>query len=267
MRNGSRSTQAARGDASAANEPATTDSIRTAAPGAERPGALPLWPLPLLAGLVPALGVLLVLRLFTGPGGASCNAFVDDCGSISRMARHGLANQLFRSFVIPGAVLQMLTWLAAARALAAAGLAQRDAFAVALVGLCAGVALVAYGSVLGSEGDLYLWLRRWGTLAYFGGTYLAMLLFARAAQRLHAAHRLALPRGHGRMMLGLLAFIAAACLGHVFASAGPFPEWEDRIENLTEWWGALALTLAFVTMAALWRRWGLGITIGLPRAD
>jgi hypothetical protein len=41
---------------------------------------------------------------------------------------------------------------------------------------------------------------------------------------------------------------------------------QDRIENQTEWWGALALTLNVLTMALLWRRWGLVATISLQRA-
>lgn len=235
------------------------------APSDPLPRALPLWPLPLVAGLLPAIAVLLALAIFAGEGGSSCNPFIDDCVSISRMARHGLANHLFRALVLPGAVLQMLTWLVAARAFAAAGLARRDAFPLALLGVCAGVTLVVYGSFLGSDGEVYRWLRRWGTLIYFGGTYLAMLIFARASQRLHVAHRLALPRSHGRVMLALLAFIAAISLCHVFASVEGFADLEDRIENATEWWGSLALTLIFVTMASLWRRWGLAATISLQR--
>ena len=70
---------------------------------------------------------------------------------------------------------------------------------------------------------------------------------------------------HRRVMLALLAFIAAIGLFHGFASVVS-AALEDRIENQTEWWGSLALTLNFVTMALLWRRWGLVATIGLQRA-
>ena len=235
------------------------------APSTPLPRALPLWPLPLVAALLPAIAAVIALALFTAERGSFCNPFIDDCVSISRMARHGLANALFRALVLPGAVLQALTWLGAARALAAIGLGRRDAFLLALLGVCAGVALVTYGSFLGSEGAVYRWLRRWGTLIYYAGTYLAMLLFARAAHRLHATHGLAMPRGHGRVLLMLLAFIAVISLCHVFAVVSPFAAFEDRIENITEWWGSLALTLAFITMALLWRRWELVETISLQR--
>ena len=220
------------------------------------PRAVPLWPLPLVAGLLPAIAALLALALYAGEGGSSCNPFIGDCASISRMARHGVASHLFRALVLPGAVLQALTWLTAAHVFAAAGLTRHDAFLLALLGVCAGVSLVVYGSFLGADGEAYRWLRRWGTLIYFGGTYLAMLIFARASQRLHAAHRLVLPRSHGRVMLALLAFLAAISLFHVFAPMVS-ADLKDRIENYTEWWGSLAFTLNFVTMASLWRRWGL----------
>jgi hypothetical protein len=235
------------------------------APSDPPPRALPLWPLPLLAGLLPALGALVAVLLFKGSDGSFCNPFIEDCVSISRMARHGVANQVFRALALPGAVLQVLTWLAAAHAIAGAGCARRDALPVALLGACAGAMLVVYASFLGSDGEVYGWLRRWGTLVYFGGTYLTMLFLARALQRLHQAQRLVLPRGHGRVMLGLLAFIAILALGHGFASLSRLTALEDRIENFTEWWGALAMTLCFVTLASLWSRWGMVVTIGVRR--
>ena len=96
--------------------------------------SLPLWPLPLMAALLPTLAALVALFLFNEGREVFCNPFVADCVSISRMARHGLANLLFRLLVIPGAVLQALTWLLAARVLASRGLARRDALAIALLG-------------------------------------------------------------------------------------------------------------------------------------
>ena len=219
--------------------------------------SLPLWPLPLLAALLPALGALVALYLFNAAGGVPCNPFVDDCVSISRMARHGLANLLFRQFVIPGAVLQALSWLIVARALASKGLSRRQALGLALLGAGAALMLVVYAGFLGSEGAVYRWLRRSGTLAYFGGTFVAMLLFARAVQHLDARRQLATPQGWQRLLRGVLVFVTAIALAHAFASLASRVGVEDRIENLTEWWGALALTLAFAVMAGHWRHWRL----------
>ena len=216
---------------------------------------LPLWPLPLLAAALPALAVLLALVLHIDARESFCNPFVDDCISISRMAKRGLANQLFRMLVLPGAVLQVLTWLAAARALRETGQVRREAHVLAALGAGAGTMLLVYASFLGSDGMVYEWLRRWGTLTYFGGTYMAMLVFMHAVQRLHVARRLDAPRFWQRVLEGLLAFVAVVALAHAFASLSANAQLEDRIENLTEWWGSLALTLALAAMASLWRSW------------
>ena len=138
-----------------------------------------LWPLPLAAGLLPALASVLALALAMHGGLVPvCNPFIEGCVSISRAARHDLPNHVFRSLVLPAAVLQALAWLVQARALALAApqAMQRSARALAVLGVAAGIALVLYGSFLGTEGQVYRWLRRYGTVVYFGGTCLAMLL-------------------------------------------------------------------------------------------
>ena len=224
---------------------------------------LPLWPLPLVAALLPAVATLLALAAYTSAHGVFCNPFIDDCVSISRMAKQGWANHVFHALVLPGAVLQLATWLVAAGMFADAAAARREAQLIAALGTCAGITLVVYGTFLGSDGAIYAWLRRWGPLLYFGSTYLAMLVFARVARRLHDAGVLPLPRGQARAIHALLGFAAVVALVHGFASATPFAALEDRVENLSEWWGATAMTLVFVVMARLWACWGLCARLSL----
>jgi hypothetical protein len=38
------------------------------------------------------------------------------------------------------------------------------------------------------------------------------------------------------------------------------------VENLTEWWGSVALTLIFFIVSSLWRRWRMVATISLQPA-
>src|SRR3546814_1971991 len=77
--------------------------------------SLPLWPLPLLAALVPLLAAHLAwalsLRADLIP---ACNPYWDGCVSISRAARPGLGNHLFRLAMLPCAAVQVLCRLAAA---------------------------------------------------------------------------------------------------------------------------------------------------------
>jgi len=66
-----------------------------------------LWWLPLLAGALPLAGIALAFPLAVGEGQfPACNPLIDGCVSISRAARHGLPNHLFRALLLPAAVLQ-----------------------------------------------------------------------------------------------------------------------------------------------------------------
>jgi hypothetical protein len=179
-----------------------------------------LWPLALAAGLLPAAAALIAWGLALHLGLApACNPFIDGCVSISRAARHGLPNHVFRAIVLPAAALQALTWLVQARALSstAQASARRSATALAWLGVAAGIALVLYGSFLGTEGGVYRWLRRYGTVVYFGGTCLAMLILGRALQLLHALGALHVPRVHERVLLALFAAIVLLGLGNTLA--------------------------------------------------
>lgn len=227
--------------------------------------AVLLWPLPLVAGGLPVVATLVAIAAAIAEGRPPCNPFMDDCGSISRMARHGVANPLFRMLVLPAGTLQVLMWLVAARTLHGAGLGRGQAWLMATLGVCAGIALVVYGTFLGTEGEVYRWLRRWGTLIYFGGTYLTMLLFARAVAQLAAAGRLTQPRWQSVTTLALLGFVAVISLVHVFAAAFGFERMEDRIQNATEWWGALAMSVNYALIARLWFRWRVCAVLGLAQ--
>jgi hypothetical protein len=234
-----------------------------------KPGVA-LWPLALAAGLLPAAAALIALALALHEGLVpACNPFTDGCVSISRAARHGVANHVFRALVLPAAVLQALAWLLQAQALSlTARTAMRgNAIALTALGVAAGVALVLYGSFLGTEGQVYRWLRRYGTVVYFGGTCLAMLVLGRALQRLHGLGALEFPRGHERALLALFASIVLLGLGNTLCGLWADAALQDRIENATEWWGSLGLTLAFVTLAHLWRRWDLRVSLSLRARD
>lgn len=229
----------------------------------------PLWPLALVAAVLPAIASVAAFALATQAGLVpSCNPFVEGCVSISRAARHELPNQVFRALVLPAAVLQALVWLVQAQALRDLGTAAsgRSATALSLLGVAAGAALILYVSFLGTEGTAYRWLRRYGTVVYFGGTCLAMLLLGRALQRLHALGALTLPRAHERALLALFAAIVAMGLGNALVGAFADAALKDRVENATEWWGSLGLTLAFVVVASVWRSWDLRLGLTLqPR--
>lgn len=235
----------------------------TASGPPDRDAGLSLWPLPLLAGLLPALATLLALWLSTHLGLIpSCMPFVDGCVSISRAARSELPNHLFRALVLPAAALQGISWLLTARWLADQGERQRW---LAPLGLTAAAALVLYGSFLGTEGLVYRGLRRYGTVAYFGFTCLCMLLVGGAVGRLVASQRLRVPAALARALVGLAGLLVALGLANYMVGPLLAEPAKQRLENVTEWWGALVFVVYFWLLAALWRRCGLVLRLMMDR--
>ena len=220
------------------------------------PSPIPLWPLPLIAGLLPAVGSLIALaysiHLQLIP---ACNPFIDGCVSVSRAARYDLSNHIFRAMTLPGAALQGLTWILVAHWLRPiAPKHQRSLRFVPWLGLIAAIALIAYGTFLGTEGQAYRWLRAYGTVIYFGLTCIAMILAGGAIREAAGAQRIAVPLRSDVALLGFAGALLA--LGVANAILGPMfdAQMKDKIENITEWWGSLVFTLVFMAIAAIWRR-------------
>lgn len=223
---------------------------------------MPLWPLPLIAGLLPALAGLGAWWLSTRLGLVpECNPFLDGCVSVSRAARHDLPNHLFRALMLPAATLQAVVWLVCARWLRAALGPRPGVRALAPLGVTAGVALVLYGTFLGTEGQVYRWLRQYGTVVYYGFTCICLLLAGGAVQRLATSGRLHLPRVLERAMQSLAITVVSLGVGNAIVAALFDDPLKDRIENVTEWWGSLLFVIGFVALAAMWRRLDLRISL------
>jgi len=217
--------------------------------------SLPLWPLPLLASLVPLLATHLAwglsLRADLIP---ACNPYWDGCVSISRAARHGLGNHLFRLAMLPCAAVQVLCWLAAAHWL------RRDTGRpvrwLPWLGLVAGAFLGLYVAFLGTGGGVYGVLRAYGVTVYFGVTYLALLGVLRVLARQRprpAVYRGLLLVAAGFMAIGVASVIAS----YVVTDPGQ----GDRWSNVLEWHLGLWLTAMFAVLARDW--WRRGLRAGL----
>lgn len=225
--------------------------------------SLPAWPLPLVAGLLPAVATLLAWVLSTRleliP---ACNPFLEGCVSISRAARHELPNHLFRALVLPAAALQALTWVLVAPWLRGLGERGRGVAALLPLGLLAGAALALYGSFLGTEGAIYRLLRQYGTVVYFGFTCIAMLVAGGAIARAVAAGRLVVPRGLHHALVALGGALVLLGLGNAVLSEIFDDPLKDQVQNVTEWWGGAIFVAVFLVLAAIWRRCGLRLWLG-----
>ncbi len=224
--------------------------------------ALPLWPLALLAGLLPLAGTLTAWALSTYlqliP---ACNPFWEGCVSVSRAARHDLPNYIFRAFVLPAAALQALVWLLMARWIAPLSGPSTGLRWLAPLGITAAVALVLYGAFLGTEGQIYRWLRQYGTVVYFGFTCLCLLIAGAAVQRAVRAGRLSLPRMLERSMVVLAVTLVLLGVGNAIVAAVIGGELKNRVENVAEWWGALIFVIGFLSIAWIWRRERVGVRL------
>ena len=215
-----------------------------------------LWPLPLVGGLLPAIAAMAALCLSIAfdliP---PCNPFLDGCVSISRAARHDLPNHLFRALVLPAAVLQALTWMLCAAWLKGLTADARGWLRVLpWLGVLAGAFLVLYGTFLGTEGQAYRWMRRYGVIFYFGFTYLCMLIASGALWRLSRSKTIALPARLDRLLVALC--VVTLVIGLVQVFVPPLldgPDLKNRLENMLEWYAALAFTLFFLALAWAWR--------------
>ena len=122
------------------------------------------------------------------------------------------------------------------------------------------------GSFLGTEGPVYRWLRQYGTVAYFGFTCLNLLLTGNAVQALVRAGRLAMPRALEHAMVALATALVLLGVGNAIVAAAFGEPLKGRVENVTEWWGALIFVLGFCALALMWRRERAVLSLGVsPR--
>jgi hypothetical protein len=220
----------------------------------------PLWPLPLSIALLFLAAVHLAWWLSVQHGHIpACVPYWDGCTSISRAARHGLGNSLFRLAVLPCALLHALDWWLA-RAWLRRPVRSQDvaADAMLILGVLSALALAVYTTFLGTEGDVYRFLRRYGIVVYFGFGFLAQLLFLRLAKRENK-----LVAGLGGAMSGVCLAMLALGLGNVIAGLVLVDDvLKDHLENALEWQLGLLLVGWFVLQAVLWKRARFAMAVG-----
>ena len=178
-----------------------------------------------------------------------CLPHLSGCASVSASGRYGAGFFIFKATVIPTAVFLLLYWVLCERWLFAADdtppVWRRTMLAVGATGA---IALVLYATFLGSEGDFERTMRRYGTVAYFGFTYLAQLLLVYRAQATFGAT----PLVRAKVVLCIAVLIEGLALEALTVFI-PDDAW---LENLTEWHVASALTAYPLLTWLMWRRAG-----------
>jgi hypothetical protein len=216
-----------------------------------------------LAGLLPILAAHLayLLNIWAGTQLAPefiCMPYLDGCVSISRAARSGPGLHLFRALMLPSAVLLLLGWEFVREWLRGLdACTPRRAWLISILGVIGGFFLVFYATWLGTEGEWYRWLRRYGVIFYFGGTALAQLLLIWVLWPARA--RLAGGRLVGSITTLVVLVSLQWALG-VFSAVKRLifddPQLIDRLENIIEWCYALPMATGFIVIAWMFRQTG-----------
>ncbi len=229
--------------------------------GFDRPTSL-AW-VALAAGLLPfvVVHVCYVVSVQAGiiPG---CIPYVSGCTSISAAGRHGAAYFLFKAGMIPAAVVIAAYWALCRRWLLALGHTDTGVVrAMAALGVIAAAFLILYAVFLGSKGDFYNLMRRYGVTVYFSFSALAQMLLLKELTRPALPARQLLPR---RILQGKLLVVGALlAIGLLSIPINNFAPDRGRSQNVIEWVFALVMSSYYLLSGWAWRATGFraGFTV------
>jgi hypothetical protein len=194
----------------------------------------------------------------------NCNPYLEGCFSISRAARSEVSIHFFRFFMGVTSALALLFWLEVTKRIYRYNRAVRFPvlFCGQVLAFLSCILLNLYISYLGTDGELYSWLRRVGIKGFYFSTYLSIILLMTAWWKIHIAKRnssqdetnvvlticklIALaPILLGLAQLGLTIYFQNASRSLWFGNLDS-NQMIDRIENVVEWWVTLFICLWFV---------------------
>jgi hypothetical protein len=199
----------------------------------------------LLAGALPVLAAHLAYAINLANGLEACFPYWDGCMSVSRGLRSGPGLWWFKVLALPSMALMWSCWSRVGM-----GMERRTRRVAWLTGLgrAGAVFFLVYALWLGTEGDIYRWLRRYGVVFYFGFTGLAQLMLLAAWPQ------------RWRRLAWFRVYVLVVSLAWLSGIASAFkrqlsddPAFVDRVENALEWHFALYLSLGFVALGLAWR--------------
>ncbi len=137
--------------------------------------------LPLITGFAPIFAVHVSYLIGIRAGVLSaCIPYIEGCTSISATGSYPPASFLFKSIMLPEAILMIAYWLfsvAWLRSLSrTAGRSGKVGTSIAVFGVAGALFLIVYVTFLGTQGPVYDFMRRFGVYVYFLFTVVAQLL-------------------------------------------------------------------------------------------
>jgi protein-S-isoprenylcysteine O-methyltransferase Ste14 len=221
---------------------------------------LPVEWLPLCVGLIPA-GIVITTYFVSATGGhvGWCCPVLDGCTSISATGRYGVSYYIFKAGMLPTATLLAAFWLLAREWLRSHGADGHGARWMAALGFASAAFLILYAVFLGSDGDVYRLLRRYGVNLHFGFGFLAQALLA--AQMLEAARRtrIALPRWLAPTLISVL--LLMLLIGLFSVVVANLIENRNRPQNMAAWTISLLITVYYLIVWRAWRTTGFALQV------
>ncbi len=175
-----------------------------------------------------------------------CMPYIDGCTSISATGRNGIAYVFFKVLMLPQAILLVVVWHTFTL-----GGESRAALVVRYAGIVGAAFLVLYVVFLGSTGDIYRLLRRYGVFIFFLGTWSAQI-----AATIHTYRQLR--NQHPRpnwLTLQVIIILAMGLFAVAEVPLGTFGMADNQAENVIEWNFALLMQCWFAA-------WWFGIRSG-----
>ena len=183
-----------------------------------------------------------------------CFPHVEGCTTISQSGREGLSFFIFKAVMIPAAVFTMIYWILNHHWLRSMGESTKSIWLTTSFGLVGAIFLIVYLTFLGSDGDVYRMMRRYGTIVFFVFTFIAECMLTSKCWHLF--------RRNWIVIVKLILCSAVALELVVHGIAKWFLEETRWLENSTEWRSASVLTIYPVLTWLLWRRTGFEIRYG-----
>ena len=175
-----------------------------------------------------------------------CFPHVQGCTSISAAGRYGLSFFVYKAVMIPAASISMVFWILTHQWLRCLEERSKSAWMISGLGLLGAVAIIVYLTFLGSEGEVYRAMRRYGTIFFFLATFIAECLLTYRCWRIF---------GRNWIVNAKVVLCGLVCLELlVHGISRVFLEDTRWLDDSTEWRAASILTIYPVMTWLLWRK-------------
>ena len=209
-----------------------------------------LWALPCFIGILAIFSGNIVFLIAVKEGFLSpCIPYLEGCASISKSGREGLAFILFKLTIMPLMTLLSVYWVISFNFFSKRySLVSKKNRFLLFSGILGSLFGILYACFLGSVGETYQLLRRFGIYFFFMGTYCAQISEVLMLFDIKSLKNLLLLRA-----MKYLVFI----VGFVILFSTPFYgfiEEDDWLENILEWNITFLIFFYFILSSFLWKR-------------